>query len=119
MKPFISLAFILTVCGCGEKKKESTNESRIDVIILDKDSAKILSAKPPINYDVLCIVGKTYVIYGQKNYDPFRDQEWHRVYIKAKKQGWVQYVYDYDSSNRDAATYTRTVKEFIEQTYKP
>lgn len=75
----------------------------------------------PINYDSLCIVGKRYVLYpynyGTKN--PYELADAARVTIVDKKNGYVKYCYTNELKTRHHAFFSRSCKEFIDQTKKP
>lgn len=106
---------VMFMVGCTDHGTLK-HESRMDVIILDSGVTEVDNLD---SYNALCIVGKVYIIYSIKEPNPFVPQEYHSVYLRAKRDDWVEYVYDYDSANNNAATFHRTCKEFIESTRKP
>jgi len=59
-------------------------------------------------------IGKTYVIKGIKEKDPFASQAKATVTIINIKQGYIQYCWHYDYKRKNITTFSRDCEGFIE-----
>jgi len=68
------------------------------------------------DYDSECVVGKRYMVYGPKSSNPFEPQAKADVVIMEKLNGYVKYCWTHDYGKEGVTWFTRSCKEFIDNT---